>query len=185
MNCSFHRKEQRYLTSRRDHALSFGFSYDFPQESTGLFQIFILPRNFQPFRANSRSAFVWRVTINSQPGCVFMLSPPRELQEDFGQNKYALRAATNVLQFHLTLRESNLPVFKLRSLHTLIQGRTFLHLISRLRVPDDLGHTHVRDGVQLSVNRLRILKQLKRVRSSLLLRFRYAVIICTRRKPRF
>ena len=145
MNCSFHRKEQRYPTSGRDHALSFGFSYDFLHESKGWFQIFILPSNFQLFRGNSQSAFVWTVAIVSQPGCVFMLSSPRELQEDFDQNKYTMRAATSVLQFHLTLRESNLPVFKLRSLHILIQGRTFIHLISRLRVPDDLGHTHVRD----------------------------------------
>ena len=50
-----------------------------------------------------------------------------------------------------------------------------------------IGHTHVRDRepstwVQLSLNRLRIFKQLKRVRYSLLLRFRYAVIICTWRE---
>ena len=101
-----------------------------------------------------------------------------------------MRAATSVLEFHLTLRESNLPVFKLRSLHILIQGRTFIHLISRLRVPDNLGHTHrhpietanLVQTVQLSVNRLRIFKQLKRVRFSLLPRFRYAVIICTWRE---
>ena len=37
--------------SEKGHALSFGFSYDILQESKGLFQIFILPSNFQPFRA--------------------------------------------------------------------------------------------------------------------------------------
>ena len=47
-------------------ALSFGFSYDFLQESKGMFQIFILPSNFQPFRATSRSAFAWSVAIVSQ-----------------------------------------------------------------------------------------------------------------------
>ena len=52
-------------------ALSFGFSYDFLQESKGLFQIYILPSNFQPFRANSRSAFVWRVVIFSCIHAIF------------------------------------------------------------------------------------------------------------------
>ena len=70
-----------------------------------------------------------------------------------------MRAATSVLEFHLTLRESNLPVFKLRSLHILIQGRTFIHLISQLRVPDDLGHTHVRDRVPRSTDSTTFCKQ--------------------------
>ena len=37
--------------SEKGHALSLGFSYDILQETKGLFQIFILPSNFQPFRA--------------------------------------------------------------------------------------------------------------------------------------
>ena len=71
--------------SEKGHALSFGFSYDFLQESKGLFYIFILPTNFQPFGANSRSAFVWSVAIVSQLCIHAIIFSPRELLGDFGQ----------------------------------------------------------------------------------------------------
>ena len=188
MNCSFHRKEQRYLTSRRDHALSFGFSYDFPQESTGLFQIFILPRNFQPFRANSRSAFVWRVAIVSQL-CIYAIST-QTTAGGFWSKQICHEGCNERIIVPPDTQRIKSPGFQIAVISYFnsmmnIYGSSRVFAFLMTQATPMLETANPVQTVQLSVNRLRIFKQLKRVRSSLLLRFRYAVIICTWRKPRF
>ena len=59
------------------------FSYDFLQESKGLFYIFIY-LHFQPFRAITHGQLLFGVS-QSFLSCAFTLSPPRELQQNFGQ----------------------------------------------------------------------------------------------------
>ena len=100
------------LDSQKGPALSFVFSEDFLQEYTGLFQIFLLL-----FLA-IQSSFVWSVTVVSKL-CVRAISCKRTARGLVLKQE----AATRVFLFHLTLRESNLPIFKSRSFHIILNSK--------------------------------------------------------------
>ena len=99
-------------SSQKGTALSFVFSEDFLQEFKGLFQIFLLL--YLPIQRS----FVWSVTVVSKL-CIRAISCKRTARGLV----FKQEAATRVFLFHLTLRESNLPIFKSQSLHIIFNSK--------------------------------------------------------------
>ena len=104
------------------------------------------------------------------------------LQENCKRIGFKQEAATRVLLFHLTLRESNLPIFKLWSFHMIFNSKIKSYS-SYLNSAFHTGHTlETRVPLQLPINRLRKFEQLKPRYVFLSSFYFYSLIICTRKE---